>query len=37
MKTADLGIEQGRLEAMPVRDRAGFILRKRVEMMRGQS
>lgn len=37
MKAADLGIEQARLEAMPAKDRAGFILRNRVEMMRGQS
>ncbi len=36
-KTADLGIEQGCLEVIPAKDRAGFILRKRVEMMRGQS
>ena len=37
MTTAELGIDQERLAAMPVAHRPSFILHKRVEMLRSMS
>jgi tRNA nucleotidyltransferase (CCA-adding enzyme) len=34
MSTREMGIDQGKLEAMPIRNRPDFILQKRVEVLR---
>lgn len=35
MNTRELGIDQEKLEAMPVKNRAGYILQKRIGVLRG--